>query len=334
MTMKHKFLSMMAAAIVGLAVNLTANPAHAADVVKYGTLRVMTPVFIGIKKGYFAEQNIKIELQYFRSGAEVVPSLSRGLVDAAGTAVGAALFNAMGRGVKIKIVGDYLTFRPGVESHALVVRQQLIDSGAFKSLKDLKGKKIAITAVGQFTWLAALKALERGGLSQNDATLVNMRYPDMFTALKNGAVDAAALLEPFISRVTKLGIGKPVAQYPELTPDTQMLVYMYGENISKNKDLGVRLMKALIKCNEYVLKVSKDPSMRPEFREIMNSFLKRKNPKIYETMKLPLPAEDPHVNAKSLEAQLAFYDKHRLVRQKPNLGEFIDQRFVDGALGK
>src|ERR1044072_8121758 len=59
--------------------------AEAADKVKVGLLRIPQALFVGMEKGFFAAQGIEAEAVFFRSGAEVVPSLSRGQIDAAST---------------------------------------------------------------------------------------------------------------------------------------------------------------------------------------------------------------------------------------------------------
>ncbi len=67
-----------------------------------------------------------------------------------------------------------------------------------KSLKDLKGKKIAATK-GTDPFLFTLQALETVGLSKRDVQLVHLQHPDGKTALERGQVDAWAGLDPLMA---------------------------------------------------------------------------------------------------------------------------------------
>ena len=74
-------------AAVGLAIAgvATMAPARAADTVVVGTVGSASanlwPVFIGLKKGFFAEQDIKIDLVYIQSSAQMIQQLTAGSLD-------------------------------------------------------------------------------------------------------------------------------------------------------------------------------------------------------------------------------------------------------------
>ena len=63
-------------------------------------------MYLGIEKGYFAEEGIAIEATRFDSSAQMVAPLGTGQLDVAGGSIGAGLFNAMARDVAFKIVAD------------------------------------------------------------------------------------------------------------------------------------------------------------------------------------------------------------------------------------
>ena len=55
----------------------------------------------------------------------------------------AALINAIARDVPLKLIADKGSLRQGFGYESLVVRKDLFDSGAVKTIPDLKGRKIA-----------------------------------------------------------------------------------------------------------------------------------------------------------------------------------------------
>src|SRR5690348_16650390 len=68
---------------------------------------------IADKKGYFAEQGIRIEVTRFSNGSELVPPLATNQLDVGGGAPNAGLFNAMNRDVQLFIVADKGSTPPG-----------------------------------------------------------------------------------------------------------------------------------------------------------------------------------------------------------------------------
>ncbi|MGE8541439.1 MAG: aliphatic sulfonate ABC transporter substrate-binding protein [Acinetobacter sp.] len=115
--------------------------------------------------------------------------LNSGSTDFASTA-GLAAVLSKANGSPIKTV--YIQSQP--EWTALLVSK----NSAIKSLKDLKGKKIAATK-GTDPYLFTLQALETVGLGKRDVQLVHLQHPDGKTALERGQVDAWAGLDPLMA---------------------------------------------------------------------------------------------------------------------------------------
>ena len=115
--------------------------------------------------------------------------LNSGSVDFASTA-GLAAVLSRANGSPIKTV--YIQSQP--EWTALVVAK----NSQIKSLKDLKGKKIAATK-GTDPFLFTLQALDTVGLNKRDVQLVHLQHPDGKTALERGQVDARAGLDPLMA---------------------------------------------------------------------------------------------------------------------------------------
>jgi ABC-type nitrate/sulfonate/bicarbonate transport system substrate-binding protein len=58
-----------------IAVAALAGTAQAADLVKFGSIRVPVQIFVGIDKGFFADEDIQVEPVFFKSGAEIARDL-------------------------------------------------------------------------------------------------------------------------------------------------------------------------------------------------------------------------------------------------------------------
>jgi sulfonate transport system substrate-binding protein len=107
-----------------------------------------------------------------------------------GSTAGSAALLARANGTPIKTV--FLYSRP--EWTALVVPKD----SPFKSVRDLKGKKVAATR-GTDPWFFLLRSLAANGLQPGDVQLVDLQHPDGRTALERGQVDAWAGLDPHMA---------------------------------------------------------------------------------------------------------------------------------------
>jgi len=137
----------------------------------------------------FSKDGIKVKWVLSAGSNRALEYLNSGSVDFASTAGLAALLSrANGNPVK----GIYIYSKP--EWTALVVPKD----SPIKSVRDLKGKKIAATK-GTDPYLFLLRSLNREGLGRNDIEHVSLQHADGRTALEQGRVDAWAGLDPMMA---------------------------------------------------------------------------------------------------------------------------------------
>ena len=132
--------------------------------VTVGITRTATDVgwFIADKKGYFRDEGIEVKLIPFSSAAQMIVPLGSGQLDVGGGTVAAGLYNAIGRGIGLKVVADKGSIAEKYEYSTLLVRKDLVDSGRYRGLGDLKGMKIATAAQGAGSESSMNEALKRG----------------------------------------------------------------------------------------------------------------------------------------------------------------------------
>ncbi|HZW02301.1 MAG TPA: ABC transporter substrate-binding protein [Anaerolineaceae bacterium] len=243
------------------------DPPAQAEVVEPVTLKAgylpigsYLPLYVAIAKGYFEEQGITLELQSFRTGAEMVAPLSLSQLDIGAGEVGTAFFNAVAQDLPVRVVLPMGFLRAENSYLPLVARKDLFDSGAFDSLEDQAGKKIAVNAVRGLTEWVAAKALEAGGLSVDDVELVVIPFPEMVQALQNNAVDGAWIQYPVASTALNPGPNgeEPIAVRliggDEATDNAQVTAFYFGERLLKpeNRETAVRVCMALIKAFRFI----------------------------------------------------------------------------------
>lgn len=131
------------------------------------------------KVGWVLSQGSNRSLEYLNSG---------GVDFASSASLAAVLSRANGSPIK----SVYVYSR--AEWTALLVRKD----SPYKTIADLKGKKIAATK-GTDPYLFTLRALQQAGLKKDDVELVHLQHPDGRTALEKGDVDAWTGLDPHMA---------------------------------------------------------------------------------------------------------------------------------------
>lgn len=323
-----------------LATFVGASTAQSADTVKFGTLRVPLQVFVGMEKGFFAEQAITVEPTFFKSGAEIVPAVATGHVDVAVTTSGAALFNAMARGVKMTIVAEALSTEansPGGDPSAVVVRKSLHDSGEVTKPENFRGRTVASTAPGQILDQILRKYLSGGGLTNSDIKFVSMPLPDMLPALANGAIDGAMIIDPFLSMAIESKAALVLAKASDVMPNATQAFVIYGNRMTSNGALGVRFLKAYLKTNSWLRKVLGTESGRVEVAAIYQKYVPAQSEDMYRRIALGTASEDAIVKVDGefgIQWQLQQLREQGLIRGDPRLSDYIDMSLLAEALKK
>src|ERR1700745_3113492 len=140
--------SPIGAALAGVLAASFTIAAPAADKVAVGTggSASEVPFYTAYDKGFFKDEGLNVDLIVLDSGAKVIAPLGTGELDVGSGALSVGFWNALILGVKFRIVADRAHAEPGYLYQTVFMRKDLIDSGPFKSLADLKGKSMGFAA--------------------------------------------------------------------------------------------------------------------------------------------------------------------------------------------
>ena len=121
----------------------------------------------------------------------MVAFLFTGELDAGVGSASAGLYNAVARGINIKIVADKSSSAPGYGQTKLLVRKDSsLTADVTRVLKDLKGMTFAMNAPGVSNTSSLNDVLTSVGLKYSDVKTVDLAFPEHVVALKNKSVDA------------------------------------------------------------------------------------------------------------------------------------------------
>jgi len=317
---------------------LLAPMAGAQTKVSVGTNNVGTDVgfFIADKRGYFAAEGISATLIPFASSAMAIAPLGTGDLDVSAGTVAAGLYNAVARGVAMRIVADKGSSQPGHEYSTLLVRKDLVESGRYKTLPDLKGMTIAAAAQGAGSEAAVYVALRKGGLAWNDINMVHMGFPEQAAAFRNKRIDAGWTNEPTLTLALREGLA--VRASPDsLYPGQQTAVVIYSEKFSRQRPLAEAFMRAYLRgVRDYMAALrgsSLDGPGAEAIIDILVEYTPLKDRSIYREMTAFVIDPDGAVNTTSLQDDLAFYRSRNLVPDpKITAAQLVDPSFAKAAV--
>lgn len=271
------------------------------------------------QQGYFRDEGLNVRFVSSQSAPNIISLVAGGKLDAAGTSPTPGLFNAIYRGVGLKIAADKGQIDPTHSWTALVVRQDQFDSGRITSIARLRGKRIGYPDENTSTGAELAQALRSGGLSMDDVTLQPQSVADSFAALQAGSIDAAALQEPFVTLARNSKAGHVLAQFGDVLPNAENGILIYSEQMAKNKSLATRFRTAYLRgvaaYNAAFPGNGRAPAGRTEVVNALVAMTSVKNPPLYAKMAPVLLPEDGQVNTASIDYFQRYFQRIGSQRQ-------------------
>jgi NitT/TauT family transport system substrate-binding protein len=167
-----------------------------------GSISQMNKVayFVALNRNYFEQEGLTVDSTAFASGTAALQSLIGGGADVAEGAYEHTL-RMQTKGVNLTCLVPFGRY-PG---NVLVVRKSLADK--IKTIADLKGRKIGVSAPGASTQNFVAGLMERAGVPWKDASYISIGTgPSAVAAMKTGGeLDALVNLDPAINALVEGG---------------------------------------------------------------------------------------------------------------------------------
>ena len=165
------------------------------------------PLDLGIKKGFFAAQNIEINKRTLQSGNDIVLALAnhQGEIGYFGWV---PMMIASTQGIAISAVApsEVEGTTPADNWQNILVK----GDSSIREASDLAGKTIAVNALKGVGEVMIKAALRKVGVNPSSVRLLAMPFPTMRAALRNGQVDAIWTPEPFLTQALNLDNARVV----------------------------------------------------------------------------------------------------------------------------
>jgi NitT/TauT family transport system substrate-binding protein len=274
----------------------------------------VAPLYLGIDKGFFKEQQLTIKPQLAEGGAAITPAVVSGDFQI-GFSNTISLLIAAAEDLPVQIISQGVL--GGKSEEDAWADLLVLKDGPIKEPKDLEGKTIAVNTLKNICEVTIKASLEQEGVAVDTLEFTEVPFPDMNAALEAGRVDAACVVEPFVSQ-GKAGKARGIAPFyvrtaPDLTVATYFTSTQYAE---ENPEVVDRFVQAMNKSLTYA------QSHPDEVRKVLLDYTEIP-PEAAEAIKLPIWR--PDLNEPTIERLSELSLKYGLIEEEPDLDELIQE---------
>ncbi|TFW06227.1 transporter substrate-binding domain-containing protein [Oxalobacteraceae bacterium OM1] len=214
------------------------------------------PLTIAEQLGYFKDEGLQVEISDFAGGAKALQALVGGSAD--------VVSGAFEHTINMQAKGQYITaFVLQGRAPQIVFGVSNKTLPTYKTMADLKGKKIGVTAPGSSTNMMASYMLAKAGLKPTDVSFIGVgTSAGALAALRSGQIDAISNLDPVVTMLQQKNDIKVIADTRTLK-DTQTVfggpmpaatLYASESFIRKNPNTTQALTNAMVRALHWLQK--------------------------------------------------------------------------------
>jgi NitT/TauT family transport system substrate-binding protein len=270
------------------------------------------PIYLGKSKGFFEDEGIDLTIETATGGAAIVPAVTSGDYQF-GFSNMLSLMVAAEKGLDIKVVSAAVatTGDTSKDFGAVIVK----GDSPVATMADLAGKTVSSNSLGNINDTVVRTLIDQDGGDSSTTNFVEVAFPDAQAAVENGQIDAAFVVEPFVTAALEAGDKVVSYAYADFDPKLDIASYFTtGDFISSNPDLVKKFQAAMKKSLQYA---QDNPD---EVRDIIATYTKTPA----ETLaKIGLPTYPTEINK---DAQVKLGDaakKYGVLSTAPDLDALL-----------
>lgn len=218
--------------------------------VKVGVIPIVdtAPIWLGKEKGFFKDEGLELTITTTTGGAAAVPGVVSGDFDIAfGNSV--SVMVAADKGLPLQFVANGNSTSGNRPDFSAVV----VPAGSpIKRPADLAGKTVSVNNLNNIGDTTIRQVVANDGGDPKSVKFVEVAFPDAPAALSRKQVDAAWILDPFLSKA--VGEGGQVITYNFVDFDPKLDIAGYftkKETIEKDKATVEKFQRAMKKSLEF-----------------------------------------------------------------------------------
>ncbi|MGP2437623.1 ABC transporter substrate-binding protein [Streptomyces sp. JW3] len=285
--MRRRVLGFAAAMITLAGVMGCGSSSSPQDGESSGTTRVrvgvipivdVAPLYLGQKKGFFADRGIDVRAVPAQGGAAIVPSMLSGQFQF-GFSNTTSLMIAQVKGVPVRSVANSAASNGKVGGDVTCVG--VAEDSPVRSAKDLAGRTVAVNALQNIGDTTVREAVRADGGDPSEVEFVEIPFDQMPAALADGRVDAAWMGEPAQTIAKSQGARVIASPFAQTDPALTVATYFTSAELQRQKPELVKNFGAAM--TESLRYASAHPD---EARQILTEYTKI-SPEVRQNLILP-----------------------------------------------
>jgi NitT/TauT family transport system substrate-binding protein len=249
-------LIVAALALVGAAPARAAEGPEKTDVHVGAASTGMTyiPILVAKQKKFFEDEGLTVTIAAFSGGSKALEALLGGSTDI----VAGAYSNTLTMAAKGR---QLVTFVAQVNCPAWIFGLAKKNEGTVKTVADLKGKRIGVSAPGSSTHMAVNYILHKAGLKPTDVSVIGVgQAAGAVAAMKAGQLDALIVNDPVATLLLDSGAMTPLAEMRTEEGNKQVFGADYPESslystkqfIAKNPRTVQAVANAVVRAEKWI----------------------------------------------------------------------------------
>ncbi|MGH3730347.1 MAG: ABC transporter substrate-binding protein [Micromonosporaceae bacterium] len=268
------------------------------------------PLYLGQEKGFFKEQGIDLKIDSAVGGAAVVPGVVSGNLDfGRGNMLSTMIAHNKGLDLECVTNANSATGDPGFS--AVMVKKD----SPIKTIADLPGHTVSVNTFNNIGDTTIRTVVEEAGGDPKAVKFAEIPFPDAPAALEKGQVDAAWILEPFVTEAKDNGARILSYNFSEFHPKLDIsCVFATKKLIEAEPELVKKFQTAMNKSLEY------SQQHEDEVRKIVGTYTDI-NPDVLERIVLPTFRTEFNRDAAAKLGKQAV--KYGTLSKEPDLDELL-----------
>jgi len=212
------------------------------------------PLTIAEQHGYFKAEGLDVSIVDFAGGSRALQAVVGGSAD--------VVSGAFEHTINMQFKGQHLrafVLQGAAPQIVLGINPKTMPN--FKTVADLKGKKVGVTAPGSSTNVMLNFALAKVGLKPSDVSVIGVGAGNgAVAAMRSGQIDAISNLDPVITLLQRSGDLKVVSDTRILAESNKVFggpmpagcLYTMQTFIDKNPNTVQALANAMVRADKWI----------------------------------------------------------------------------------
>lgn len=272
----------------------------------------VAPVYLGVERGFFEEEGLRVEPQLAQGGAAIIPSVQSGDFQF-GFSNSVSLMIAQTQGLPVRVVspGEAAPADADEDNSAIMVPAD----SPIREPQDLAGKRIGVNTLKNIAGLTTEAALQKLGVDTKGIDLVEVPFPEMLATTEGGDIDAGFFNEPFTTAAKAAGLRTIINPYSGTAPDLPIAPYFTLQPyIDENPETVAAFQRGMEKATQYA---RDNPE---ELRRILTTYTKIPAEVVKE---IGLPHLTPELRPDNFQELADIAQRLGYVTEAPNIDELL-----------